>query len=59
MFINSSMPVHMTNFNITAQENSGTNGNLALYLVDYAIGNSSSVVNKSGVYPSLLAVTPF
>ena len=59
MFINSSMPVHVTNFNITAQGNSGTNGNVAPYLVDYAIGNSSSVVNKSGVHPSLLAVTPF
>ena len=38
------MPVHVTNFNITAQGNSGTNGNVAPYLVDYAIGNSSRVV---------------
>lgn len=49
MFINSSIPVHIIIFNITAQGNSGTNGNLALYLVDYAIGNaigSSVVINR-------------
>ena len=44
MFINSSIPVHITIFNITARGNSGTNGNLALYLVDYATGNGSSIV---------------
>ena len=44
MLINSSIPVHVGIFNITAQGNSGTNGNLALYLMDYAMGSGSSVV---------------
>ena len=35
MFISSSMSVNIIIFNVTAQGNSETNGNLALYLIDY------------------------
>ena len=42
--MNCSTGVHVTLFNVTARRNSGRNGNLALYLVDYAIGNGSSIV---------------
>ena len=50
MFISSSMSVNIIIFNVTAQENSETNGNLALYLIDYAKGSSSSVViNRSRI----------
>ena len=46
VYINSSIPARITIFNVTAQSNTGTNGNLALYLVDYATDNGSSVVIK-------------
>lgn len=52
MFINSSIPVHVNIFNITAQGNSGANGNLALYMIDYqTIGyaGSSVVINSSRI----------
>ena len=45
IFINSSIPVHINIFNVTAQGNSGTNGNLALYMINYqTIGSGSSIV---------------
>ena len=44
VYMNCSIGVHVTIFNVTTRGNSGTNGNLALYLVDYATGSGSSIV---------------
>ena len=44
------MSANIIIFNVTAQGNSETNGNLVLYLIDYAKGSSSSVViNRSRI----------